>query len=158
MVVNSDKTYGEHMEKARTITDRQEVGETLEALLKQLKSMIEESVNQQAEICMKKGFNLPKYYIWYRFRKEPYANNTIHIYPMHRTTRPSPYQDKDHILWSVTNLNEVKYEWNVMSDEVTNYVLANKPKFHDQTVQMAQAYKQDKLEKLSDYIVGGAIA
>lgn len=153
MVKCSDKTYGQLMLEASQLTERQEVGETNEALMKQLKGIIEEAVNLQAE----KGKFYKQYYIWIRFRKEPYTANALHLYPMCRLTRPSPYQDKDHILWSVTNMNEVKFEWNVMSDELTNYVLANKPMFHDHTVAMAKAYKEDKLEKLDDYLVDGKI-
>lgn len=141
------------MEEARNKTDRQEVGETLEALLIHLKDMIEEAVQLQAE----KGKYYKQYYIWVRFRKEPYANNALHIYPQCRITRPSPYQDEDHILWSVTNMNEVKFEWNVMSKEMTGFVLANKPMFHEQTVQNAQKYTADKIEKLEDYVVDGKI-
>lgn len=153
MVKNSNKTYGELMLEARSKTDRQEVGETLQVLLKHLENLIDEAVNLQAE----KGKFYKKYYIWIRFRKEPYANNALHIYPQCRLTRPSPYQDEDHILWSVTNMNEIKYEWNVMSEEMTAFVLANKPKFHEQTVAMAKSYKEDKIDKIEDYMIGDKV-
>lgn len=157
MVRNSDKTYGQLMQQAREITERQEVGETLQALNTHFKKYIDEWVQQQAEVCMKKGFKLPKYYIWVRLRGEPYANNATHIYPMLRVTRPSPHQDPEHILWSVTNLNEVKFEWNKMSAGMTNYVLANPDKFHEQTVGIAKSIKDDKLEKTDDYLVNGKL-
>lgn len=153
MVKGSDKTYGALMEEARNKTDRQEVGDVSEYVNKRVLEAIEEAVQKQAEA----GKFYPKYYIWHRYRKEPYANNTLHIYPQNRITRPSPYQDPNHALWSVTNMNEVKHEWSVMDQGMRDYVKANPNTFHQDTVKQAHDYSNDKIEKLEDYVVGGKV-
>jgi hypothetical protein len=152
-VKNSDKTYGELMIEAKKKNDHQEIGDVSGYLCHRFKERIDEWVNLQSE----KGKFYKKYYIWVRLRKEPYAPNAIHILPQLRLTRPSPYQDTCHILWSVTDMNRVDFEWNVMDASHRKYVLDNKTMFHEQTVGMAQAYKKDKLEKIDDYLVGDQI-
>jgi hypothetical protein len=164
MVRNSDKTYGSLILEAQQKTDRQEIGETLEPILKQLKGIIEEVVQQQAEQCLKKGFTLSKYYIHIFIVKDPQANqgqgapNVLRIRKPHcRVTRPSPYQEQDHYLWSVTNMNEIKFEWCIPDKNTVKCILANPQNFHPSYVAMIRRYCQDKLEKVEDYLVNGKI-
>lgn len=164
MVRNSDKTYGSLILEAQSKTDRFETGEILDPLLKQLKAIIEECVQQQAEQCLKKSFNLPKYYIHIFIVKDPQANigqgapNVLRIRKPHcRATRPSPYQDEDHYLWSVTNLNEVKFEWCIPDKNTVRAILANPQNFDRDYVAMIRAYTKDKLENLEDYVVDGKV-
>lgn len=164
MVQNSIKTYGELLLEAQTKTDRQEVGETLEPILKQLQNIIEEIVQLQAESAMKGGFYLPKYYIHIFIVKDPLgangmeAPNTLRIRKPHcRVTRPSPYQEEDHFLWSVTNLNDVKFEWCIPSKEIVQYVLSNPGKFHRDYVVMLRKYCEDKIDKIEDYMINGKV-
>ena len=145
------------MNEARQMTDKQEVGDTTNELLKYLKDLVNECVNQQAEKCLEKDFTLKKYYVWIIFRKDGLSANNIHFLPQTRVTRPFKSQAKDHILWSVTNMNEIKYEWNVISDELANYIIHNKPKFHDQTVKMAENQLKNKIEKIENYVLDGSI-
>ena len=141
------------MVEAREQTDNFEMGELQPHIEKKLKEIIEEAVQKQAEV----GKHYNKYYIWIRFRKDPYANNSLHIYPQCRKTRPSPYQDPNHSLWSVTQMNKITPEWSVMDAGMRQYVLANKSLYNDQTVAMALDYQNDKLEKIEDYLVDGKI-
>lgn len=164
MVKNSDKTYGQLILEAQTKTDKQEIGETLEPILKQLKGIIEECVQLQAEVCAKKGFYLPKYYIHLFIVKDPQANmgqgapNVLRIRKPHlRVTRPSPYQEEDHYLWSVENLNKIKFEWCIPDKNTVRSVLANPQNFDPSYVSMMRKYTSDKLEKLDDYLVDGKI-
>ena len=46
MTRHSEMTYGEHMEKARNITDRQEVGETMEPLMARFQEIIEKAAEE----------------------------------------------------------------------------------------------------------------
>jgi hypothetical protein len=75
-----------------------------------------------------------------------------------RSTRPSPYQDEDMLLWSVTNYDHIKFEYGIPKKETLNYILANPDKFEKSHVEMLKKYTQDKLEKLDDYLVDGKIA
>jgi len=68
MVKNSTKTYGELMLIARDKTDKQEVGETSEALMNDFKKIIEQAVQGNYD----KGIK-GKYYIHIWVTKEPYA-------------------------------------------------------------------------------------
>jgi hypothetical protein len=165
MVRNSDKTYGSLVLEAQTKTDRQDVGETLEPILRQLKGIIEECIQQQAEQCSKKGFYLPKYYIHIFIVKDPQANigqgapNVLRIRKPHcRVTRPSPYQDADHYLWSVTNLNEVKFEWCIPDKNTVRNILANPQDFHPDYVANIRKYVRGDMDKLEGYLVGSKIA
>lgn len=141
------------MQEAREKTDSFEMGELQPYIEKRIKDTIEEAVQKQAEA----GKHYPKYYVWLRFRKEPYANNALHIYPQCRITRPSPYQDPNHALWSITNMNDVKNEWSVMDRGMRDYVLKNQNQFDPHTVRQAIDYQKDKLEKREDYLVDGKI-
>jgi len=141
------------MNEARKQTTAMEVGEVSEYVGKKVIELIEEAIQMQAD----EGKFYTIYYIWHRYRKDPYANNTIHIYPMNRMTRPSPYQDPNHALWSVRNMNEVKLEWSVMDQGMRDYVKANPNEFHNDTVKSAHDYSADKLESIDDYIVDGNI-
>jgi hypothetical protein len=152
MVKNSDKTYGQLMLEARALTDRQEVGETSEALMGQFQRIIEDAVQKNYE----KGIT-GKYYIHIWLQKEPYAQNTLHIYPQCRRTRPSPYQGDDHYLWSVEDGGKVTFEWCIPKKEVLTYILANPNEFDANYVNMLRRYCQDKIEKLDDYLVDGKI-
>jgi hypothetical protein len=153
MVKNSDKTYGDLMLEARAKTGIQEVGETVNPLIGKFREIIEEAVQQNHDNGVK-----GRYYIHIWVTKEPYAQNSLHIYPQCRRTRPSPYQGNDHYLWSVDDGGLVKFEWCIPKKEVLTYILANPHEFDKDYVAMLRRYAHDKLESLSDYIVGDRIA
>lgn len=153
MVKNSSQTYGEHMLKARSMTDTMEVGEISEYANKRVLETIEEAMNLQNEA----GKYYKKYYIWHIYKKDPYAPNTLHIYPQNRLTRPSPHQESNHALWSVTGMNELKHEWSVMDRGMREFVKQNPNKFHQDTVKSAHDFSKGKLETLSDYLVDGKV-
>lgn len=152
MVKNSDKTYGDLMLEARAKNDHQQVGETSEALMRRFQDIIEEAVQQNYE----RGVT-GKYYIHIWVQKEPYANNTLHIYPQCRRTRPSPYQGNDHYLWSVEDGGKVTFEWCVPKEEVLKYILSNPHEFDKAYVAMLRKYASDKLESIEDYLVGDEV-
>lgn len=153
MVKNSDKTYGQLMQEAASLTDHQEVGETLEAVTTRFKDIIEEAVQKNFE----NGIT-GKYYIHIWVQKEPYAQNALRIYPQCRRTRPSPYQGNDHYLWSVEDGGKVTFEWCIPKKEVLAYILKNPQQFDVNYVRMLKKYSEDKLEKVDDYFVEGKIA
>jgi hypothetical protein len=152
MVKNSDKTYGALMLEARAKNDRQEIGETTEPLMERFKQIIEEAVQKNHE----KGVT-GKYYIHIWVQKEPYAQNALHIYPQCRRTRPSPYQGNDHYLWSVEDGGKVNFEWCIPKKEVIKYILSHPNEFDAEYVRMLRKYTQDKIEKMSDYLVDGKV-
>ena len=152
MVKNSNKTYGELMLEARAKSDFQEVGETADALMDRFKSIIEEAVQKNYENGVR-----GKYYIHIWVTKEPYAVNSLHIYPQCRRTRPSPYQGNDHYLWSVEDAGLVKFEWCIPKKEVLSYILANPNEFDVNYVAMLRKFTEDKLEKFEDYLVDGKV-
>ena len=153
MVKNSDKTYGDLMLEARAKNDRQEIGETVNPLMGKFKEIIDEAVQKNFDNGIR-----GKYYIHIWLQKEPYANNSLHIYPQCRRTRPSPYQGHDHYLWSVNDGGKVEFEWCIPRKEVLQYILANPNEFDKNYVGMLRKYATDKLEKMSDYLVGDKIA
>jgi hypothetical protein len=165
MVTGSDKTYGELILQAQSLMDTgQEVGETVEPMMRQLKNIIEQVVQMQYDQCMKEGFDLPKYYIHIFIVKDPLASqgmgahNILRIRKPHvRVTRPSPYQDEDHYLWSVTNYDHIKFEWCIPTKETMHYILQNPHMFDKDYVRMLKLYCDDKFEKLEDYLVGDKI-
>lgn len=152
MVKNSKKTYGQLMEEARNKNDRQEIGETADAVVSRFKAIIEEAVQGNH----KKGIK-GNYYIHIWVQKEPYAQNALRIYPQCRRTRPSPYQGHDHYLWSVTDGGKVTFEWCIPKQEVLGYILKNPHEFDVKYVAMLKKYVADKLEKTEDYLVNGKI-
>jgi hypothetical protein len=152
MVKGSDKTYGQLMLEAAAKSDRQEVGETVEPLMDRFKEIIEDAVQKNYE----KGIT-GKYYIHIWVNKEPYANNTLHIYPQCRRTRPSPYQGNDHYLWSVEDGGLVKFEWCIPKKETLNYILNHPNEFDPKYVAMLRRYCSDRLEKIEDYLVDGKV-
>jgi hypothetical protein len=152
MVKGSDKTYGQLMLEARSMTDKQEVGETSNALMQRLKDIIEDAVQKNYE----KGVT-GKYYIHIWVTKEPYAQNALHIYPQCRRTRPSPYQGNDHYLWSVEDGGKVTFEWCIPKKEIVHYILNNPNEFDKDYVRMIRKFCYDKLEKLDDYLVGDKV-
>lgn len=161
---NSDKTYGQLLLEAQKLTEAPQVGECLEVTLGQLKGIIEQVVQKQWEVCEKKGFRLKKYYIHIFIIKDPLAsqgmgvNNVLRIRkPQARTTRPSPYQEEDHYLWSVTDMDRVKFEWCIPQKQVISYILANPQEFDADYVRMLRRYVSDKLETLDDYVVDGKV-
>lgn len=166
MMDNTDKSYAQLMLEAASLTDdRMEVGDVLPELMQKLKNAIEECVQNQYDLCNEKGFTLSKYYIHIFITKEEHAAkiygapNVIRIRKPHcRVTRPSPYQEDDHYLWSVTNMNEIKFEWCIPKKEVIGYILANPHEFDTDYVKMLKLYTEDKLEKIEDYIVDGVVA
>lgn len=153
MVLNSDKTYGQLMLEAAALTDRQEVGETLEGLMECFLAIVEEAVQKNHE----KGVR-GVYYLHLWLQKEPYANNAIRIYPQCRRTRPSPYQGFDHYLWKIEDGGKVTFQWCLPSKEILNYVLGNPHMFDVELVRMYKAYCKGNIEQISDYMVEGKIA
>ncbi len=153
MVKNSDLTYGQLMEKARKMTDRQEIGETMPAIMDKLKDIIEECVQKEYE----RGTR-GKYYIHIWVQKEPYAQNAMRIYPQCRRTRPSPYQGHDHYLWSVEDGGKVIFEWCIPNKETLNFIINNPHQFDKKYVAMLRKYCADKLEKIEDYFVEGKVS
>ena len=152
MVKNSDKTYGQLMLEARAMTGNQEVGETLDGLMDRFKTIINEAVQANHDNGVR-----GRYYIHIWIQKEPYAQNSLHIYPQCRRTRPSPYQGNDHYLWSVDGA-KVTFEWCIPKKEILTHILANPNEFDKDYVNMLRKYTQDKLEHISDYAVDGKIA
>lgn len=152
MVKNSDKTYGQLMLEAREMSGNQEVGETLEGLMDRFTVIIEEAVQANYD----KGIR-GRYYIHIWLQKEPYANNTLHIYPQCRRSRPSPYQGHDHYLWSVGDGGKVTFEWCIPSKEILGYILANPNEFDKDYVNMLHKFVSDKIETLDDYVVEGKV-
>lgn len=152
MVKGSDKTYGQLMLEARQMTTSQEVGATTEPLMARFKEIIEDAVQKNYE----KGIT-GRYYIHIWIQKEPYTQNALHIYPQCRRTRPSPYQGNDHYLWSVEDGGKVTFEWCIPKQEVVKHILANPNEFDKDYVAMLRKYTRDKLESLSDYLVGDKV-
>ena len=134
-----------------------EVGEILQAALPKFKAHIESIVQQQYDMCMKKGFDLKKYYIWILYYKNNHTNKLVFRPAICRVTRPSPYQDEDMFLWSVTDYDHVKFEYAIPKKETLNYILANPDKFDKEHVKMLQRYCNDKIDKIEDYIIQGKI-
>lgn len=152
MVLGSDKTYGQLMQEAAALTERQEVGETLEGIMDRFKTIIDEAVQANYEKGVK-----GKYYIHILLQKEPYANNTLRIYPQCRRTRPSPYQGNDHYLWMVEDGGKVTFQWCVPKQEILNYVLMNPNEFDVGYVRMLRSYVKGNIEQISDYMVDGKV-
>ena len=140
------------MQQAAAMTDRQEVGETLEPVLERFKLIIEDAVQKNYDNGV-----TGKYYIHIWVQKEPYAQNALRIYPMCRRTRPSPYQGDDHYLWSVMDGGQVNFEWCIPKKEVLAHILKNPQEFDANYVRMLKRYCQDKLEKIEDYMVGDKV-
>lgn len=139
------------MLEARAMTAASEIGEIQPDIERRFKDIIQEAVQANYDNGVR-----GKYYIHIILRKEPYANNALHIYPMCRRTRPSPYQNEDHFLWSVDGA-KVTPEWNIPSQEVVGYILAHPYKFHNDLVAMCRRYCSDRLEKMEDYVVDGKV-
>jgi hypothetical protein len=152
MVKNSDKTYGQLMLEASQAMESPEVGEITPQVMQKFRDIIEYSVQKNYD----KGIR-GKYYIHIWYNKEPYAQNTLHIYPQCRRTRPSPYQGHDHMLWSVEDGGKVTFEWCIPKKEILNYILDNPNEFDVQYVNMLRKYCQDKIEKIDDYLVDGKV-
>ena len=152
MVRGSDKTYGQLMEEARNITDTQSVEDTVQPLMEQFMRIIEHAVQANYD----KGVT-GKYYIHIWYYKEPYANNTLHIVPQCRRTRPSPYQGNDHYLWSVEDGGKVTFEWCVPEQGTLKYILKHPNKFDANYVNMLRKYCKDKIDKIEDYMINGKI-
>ncbi len=153
MVKGSDQTYGQLMQKARSLTERQEVGETVAPLMGKFKEIIEDAVQKNHQNGVR-----GRYYIHLWVQKEPYAQNAMRIYPQCRRTRPSPYQGHDHYLWSVDDGGLVKFEWCIPNKESLGYILANPSKFDADYVRMLRKYVKDKIDKIEDYMIEGKIA
>ena len=152
MVRNSEKTYGQLLQEARSATEAPDVGEVTPQIMAKFQEIIEDAVNKNYE----KGVR-GKYYIHIWVQKDPYAQNAIHIYPQCRRTRPSPYQGNDHYLWSVMDGGQVNFEWCIPKKEVLTYILAHPNEFDKDYVCMLRKYCQDKLERLDDYVVDGKV-
>lgn len=127
-----------------------EVGEILQSALPMMKKIIDKAVQDQYDKCMEKGFSLPKYYIWWLYYKN-HKSQVVFRPPICRVTKPSPYQDEDMFLWSVSDYSKVKFEYAIPKKEVFNYILANPQKFDKDYVDMLIRYRDDKLDKSEDY-------
>ena len=138
--------------------DTPEVGEILQAAMPKIKNYLDQCVQEQYEMCMKKGFDLRKYYIWILYYKNNTSGKLVLRPAIIRVTRPSPYQDEDMLLWSVTNYDKVKFEYAIPKKETLNYILANPDKFDRAHVKMLRDYCSDKLERIEDYSINGKIA
>jgi len=164
-LLNTDLSYTQLMQTAASMTDNSmEVGDILPELMQKLKAAIESAVQDQYDLCQEKGFTLPKYYIHVFITKEEHAAkiygapNVIRIRKPHcRVTRPSPYQEDDHYRWSVTNMNEIKFEWCIPKKEIIGYILANPHEFDANYVKMLQMYVDDKMDKIEDYMIDGNV-
>lgn len=164
MFKNTDKSYTDLLTLAASQSGYQELGETLKPLMEQMAKVINGAVNDQYEMCMKKGFHLPKYYIHIYVTKDLHGvnlwktPNVMRIRRPHcRITRPSPYQDSDHYLWSVENMDKVNFEWCIPNRETLNYILQNPNEFDVAYVNMLRRYVEDKIERIEDYEVNGQI-
>ena len=135
-----------------------EVGEILQAAMPKFKSHIESIVQQQYEVCIKKGFNLKKYYIWILYYKNNHTGKLVFRPAICRVTRPSPYQDEDMFLWSVTDYDYVKFEYAIPKAETLNYILSNPDQFDKDYVTMLRNYVADKIDKIEDYMIKDKIA
>lgn len=151
MVRNSDLSYGEVRLKARNMTDHQEIGETMPPVLKQFKAIIDDAIQKQYDAGIS-----GKFYVHLFVRKEDDIANSLHIFAQNRITRPSPYQQEDHYLWSVYN-GEAKFEWCIPSKEILGYILANPYEFDPSYVRMLQNFCSDKIERIEDYFVNGKV-
>lgn len=151
MVLNSTKTYGQLMQEAALLTDRQEVGETLEAIMQRFKDIIEDAVQKNFD----KGVR-GVYYIHIWVQKEPYAQNAMRIYPQCRRTRPSPYQGNDHYLWKVDG-NQVTFEWCIPRKEIVHHILLNPNQFDPDYVRQIRGYVKDRIDKIEDYMIDGKL-
>jgi len=159
MVKNSEKTYGQLLLEAKKQTDRQEIGETVGPMMKDLEKLVNKIASDQAEKCFEKGFHLEKYYIHISIIKDPWSPNVLKIYPHPiRQTRPSPYQKEDHYLWSVTNLSHIEFEWCIPSKEILTYILKNPNEFDPSYVNMLRRYCTDKIDRIEDYMIKGKLA
>lgn len=157
MIQSPDKSYAQLMQDAYSLYDTPETGEIINACMPKLKAQIESIVQMQYDKCMEKGFSLEKYYIWMLYYKNEHTGRLVFRKPVCRVTRPSPYQDEDMLLWSVTNYDNVKFEWAVPKKETLNYILKNPDKFDKDYVKMLTDYVNDNLEKADDYLVSGNI-
>lgn len=147
MVRNSNKSYGDLVTEAMLKTDKQEVGETYEGIEEQFCKIFCEAIEGNRDKGVKGD-----YYIWIRMQKDPYAANALHLYPMCRRTRPSPYQTEDHYLWKYeSSISRLTFCWCIPRKEVTAYVLANPTKFDPDYIINLRAYVLGELDK--EYIV-----
>lgn len=159
MVENSTKTYGELILEAKQKTDKQEVGETVNPLMKDLEKLVTKIAKDQADKCSEKGFFLSKYYIHISIMKDPWSPNVLKIHPHPvRIARPSPYQAEDHYLWSVTNLDYIQFEWCIPSKEILAFILRNPSQFDPEYVNMLHKFCKDKIDNIADYMIKGNLS
>ena len=138
-------TYGDAIIKARSQTDRQEVGETREAIEEHFAKIFCEAIEGNKNVKQ-------DWYIWIRVRHDAYADNAMHLIPMTRLTRPSPYEAQDHYLWLYRpNRNELVYQWNIPSKLIVANVLANPTKYDPEWVRMLRKYQKGTLDQ--EYII-----
>lgn len=133
--------------------DTPEVGEIIRDFMPVLKSYLDDIVQQQYDACIKGGFHLPKYYIWILYYKNNHTQKLVFRPAICRVTRPSPYQDEDMLLWSVTDYDHVKFEWAIPKKDKLKYILENPDKFDKAHVKMLRDYVEDRIEKPADYVV-----
>jgi hypothetical protein len=165
MLENTDKSFDQLMIEAASMKDHMEVGDIQPYLLKKLEGILNDAAQDQYDLCQEKGFSLPKYYIHVFITKDEHAAkvygtpNVLRIRKPHcRVTRPSPYQDEDHYLWSVTNYSKIDFEWCIPKKEIVAYILKHPHEFDINYVKLLKKYIEDKIEKLDDYLVDGKIA
>ena len=142
MVKNSDLSYGDIVTQAMKMTDRQEVGETLEGVAEQFGKIFCEAI----EGNRKNGIT-GDYYIWIRVQKDMYAANALHLYPMCRRTRPSPYQTEDHYLWKYeSDISRLTFQWCIPRKEITAQILANPTKYDETYIRILRSYVKGTLD------------
>jgi len=169
-----DLSYGQLLLEAQKQTGYQEVGETVQPIMKRLEETVNQIVQMQYEALQKPAVNQQeeekirlakkKYYIHIFIVKDGLAYhgmqapNVLRIRkPQCRITRPSPYQEEDHYLWSVTNMDQVKFEWCIPDKSAIAYILKKPHEFDVNYVRMLKKYCNDSLEKHEDYLINGKL-
>lgn len=141
MVKNSEKTYGQIVTELKSMTDRQEVGETVPEIGKTFSKIFEEC------FTLAKKHNIVKdFYIWVRVQSDPNNSQMMRLYPQMRHTRPSPYQTQDHYLWQCNaTTGKIDFQWCIPKKEVTGNVLNRPHQYHPQWVEILTAYQKGEL-------------
>ena len=143
--------------KSKRRFDGREIGDIQTIVNQQMIDAINKIVQQNYDACIKVGQHIPNYYIHIFLNTHQVGAGQIGVKIHSRRTRPSPYQEEDHILYKVTNYDHIEYVWNIPKREYLAYILANPNEFDKDYVTMIRQYLNDKLEKLEDYLVDGEI-
>lgn len=142
MVKNSDQTYGQIITDlmSKPNPGNQEVGETMDEIGKKAwMNVFKEAIEGNKNV---KG----KYYIWIFAFKDPICPQALRIRPFTRKTRPSPYQEQDHYLYSYDNdSGKLEFHWCVPRKEVVANVLKNPYKYPSSYVDMLTQFQKGEL-------------